>query len=46
MYILSFHNGINFMLPADDWLDWKNLFICNITNAMVQHLARNSLFLY
>jgi hypothetical protein len=22
------------MLPADDWLDWKNLLICNITSAM------------
>lgn len=35
MYIISVHNGINLMLPADDCLDWKNLFSHNITNAMV-----------
>jgi hypothetical protein len=38
MYILSIHNDIILMQPADDRLDWKNLLIYSITSVMVQNL--------
>lgn len=38
MFILSIHNGIILMQPADDRLVSKNRFIFNITNVMEQNL--------
>jgi hypothetical protein len=38
--ILLVHNGIILLQPADEWLDWKNLFSLNITSVMVQNLAK------